>query len=224
MRMPNELMLMFAEELGIHDVDALARTCQAMNAVLARIVYRRAKDSRTEWGRPYFLLAVDDGNLAAVERFIMVGALVNMTDTDTHLSETAIHSCAHFGRVEMAEFLIDKGINVSAFDNFGDTALHSVVTGMHPKEAMVRLLVEAGVDTEATCNSTTALHEAAMSGNVRMVRCLLDLGANPNAADNLGLRPWDWTADDDSRATIRWLLKKGGDVGSTIVTDGSARL
>ena len=211
--MPNELKLLFAEELGIHDINALARTCRKMNEVLARFVYCRAKDLRTKWGRPYFLLAVDDGNLVAVEQFIEVGASVNMMDKVSHLPGTAIHCCAHFGHLEMAKFLIDKGINVLAFDKFGDTALHSVVTGMHPKESMVRLLVEAGADMEATWNSFTALHEAAITGNVRMVRCLLDLGADPNAANDIGWRPWDLAADDDSRATIRWLLEERVDVG-----------
>ena len=144
--MPNELKLMFADGLGIHDVNALARTCREMNELLVRFLYYRAKDSTTKWGTPYFLSAVNDGNLAAVGQFIEVGASVNMTCIGCRIAETAIHSCAYFGRVEIAEFLIDKGINVSAVDFFGRTALHSAMMGMHPREAMMTLLVEAGAD------------------------------------------------------------------------------
>ena len=47
-----------------------------------------------------------------------------MTDTVTNLPETAIHSFANFGHVEITEFLIDKGINVSVVDRVGDGALN----------------------------------------------------------------------------------------------------
>ena len=207
---------MFAEELGTHDVNALASTSREMNMLLVRLMYLRAKDSTTKRGRPYFLLAVDEGNLRAVEQFIEVGALVNMTDNVTSLPETAIHSCAYFGHVEIAELLIDTGINVSAVDRFGDGALHNVMIGLHPKEAMMTLLVEAGADIEAIRESfmalhVTALHQAAMSTNFRMVKCLLNLGADPNAADEFGRRPWDMVTDDDSGTAIRLLLEEGGD-------------
>ena len=112
---------MVAEELGIHDVNSLARTCRGMRKLLVQFMYRYAKDSRTKGGRPYFLLAVDDGNLAAAKPFVEVGASVNMTDRVT-FPETAIHSCWHFAHVEIAELLIDKGINVSAVDRVGYTA------------------------------------------------------------------------------------------------------
>ena len=200
-------MLMFADELGIHHVNALASTCREMNKLLTQFMYRRAKDSTTKCGRPYFLSAVDDGNLTAVERFIEVGASVNMKDPVTILPDTAIHSCAYFGHVEIAEFLIDKGIDVSAVDRLGRLALHRVLTGMHPKEAMMTLLVEAGADIEATLNSLTVLHAAARTGNVQMVQCLLDLGADTNAADRDGLRPVHFAAGYSNGATVRCLLE-----------------
>ena len=200
---------MFAEELETHDVNALARTCREMNELLARFVYLLAKDSRAEGGRPYFLLAVDDGNLAAVERFVEVGASVNMTDTVTRLPTTAIHSCAHFGHVEIAEFLIDKGINVSAVDRVGRGALHSLVKGRRPKEAMMTLLVEAGADMNQPWYLGTPLHVAARRRNVRMVQRLLDLGADPHAGDWDGSSPAHKASD---AATVRCLLEAGQNV------------
>ena len=202
-RMPHELKLMFAEELGTHDVNALARTCWEMSMLLVQFMYLRAKDSRTKWGRLYLLLAVDHDNWAAVKRFNEVGAWVNMTDTVTGLPETAMHRCAHFGHLEVAIFLIGMGADALAVDFFGNTALHSVVTGIRPKEGMVWLLVAFGADIDAiwSGNNGTALHVAAITGNVRMVRCLLDLGADPNATDDSGFTPSEVAADIDSRAT-----------------------
>ena len=81
--------------------------------------------------------------------------------------------------------------------------------GMHPKEAMMTLLVEAGADTKAIRNSNI-LHRAAVTGNVRMVQCLLDLGADPNVADRVGTRPVHMAAAAHSNgATVRCLLEAG---------------
>ena len=92
--MPNEIRLVFPGEFGTHDVNTLARTCREMNNPLVPFMYRRAKNSTTKWGRPYFLLAVDNGNLTGVERFIEVSASVNMADMVTDQPQTGIHSCA----------------------------------------------------------------------------------------------------------------------------------
>ena len=180
--MPNELKLMFAEELRIHDVNALARTCRAMNELLTRFMYSRFRKSRTKQRRPYFLLAVDDGNLAAVERFLDVGALMGITDTVHFLLPTALHSCAHFGHVEILELLIDRGIEVP---------------------------YNIRVDN---CIMETPLHLAARRSNVRLVELLLDLGSDPNVPNRLGHRPVHYAASNSNAATVRCLLEAGKNV------------
>ena len=210
MLMPNELKYMLAEELGIHDLNSLVRTSREMNQYLTRFMYRRARTLTEKWGdRPYFLLAVDQGNLAAVERFVEAGADVNMTDKNSPFWWTAIHSCAHYGRVKIAEFLIGKGLNVSAVMEGGRGALHSLAWAARPEEAMATLLVEAGADVEARWNMHTPLHVAARANNVRIVQRLLDLGADLDAATEDGSRPLHIAAAESNAATIRCLLKAG---------------
>ena len=219
--MPNELKFMFGDELRIHDLNALVRTCREMNELLTRFMYRRAATlNKTRRNRPYFLLAVDDGNLTAVKQFLEVGADVNMTDKVTCYLGTAIHSCAHFGHVKMAEFLIEKGSNVSAVVEDGRGALHSLVGGERPEEAMVTLLVKAGADVEARWNMDTPLHAAACTRNVRIVQRLLDLGANPDAVAEGGARPLHFAASASNAATVRCLLEAGQNVQ---VTDRNGR-
>ena len=158
MRIPNELKLTVADKLGIHDVTALARTCRGTNELLGRIVYLRAKDSRTIRGRPYFLQAVDDGNLAAVERFVAAGASVNMTDIVTDLPETAMLSCAHFGHVEIAVFLVTKGIDVSTVSIEGHGVLDDVAMGARPEEALATLGHDATTSDTIECPSSTSVY------------------------------------------------------------------
>ena len=159
-------------------------------------------------------MAVDDGNLTAVERFLKVGSSMGVADTVTDLSQTAIHSCAHFGPAEIVEFLIDKGINVSPVERFGDGALYNVVMGTRPKGAMVTLLVKAGVEVKATRNSVTALRGAGGTGNVRMVQYLLDLGADTNTSeDQDGSRPAHAAAACSNGATVQCPLGVGQNFG-----------
>ena len=212
---------MLAEELGIHDVNALARTCREMNELLTWYMYRRARSLKVKWyDRPYFLLAVDQGNLEAVERFVEAGADVNMTDKISPLRGTAIHSCAHLGRVKIAEFLIGKGLNVSAVMEDGRGALHSLAWATRPEEAMATLLVEAGADVEARWITDTPLHSTARTDNVRIMRRLLDLGANLDAATDDGSRPLHIAAAGFNAATVRCLLEAGQNIQ---VTDGNGR-
>ena len=214
--MPNELKLLVAEELGIHDVIALVRTCRETNELFTRFIYGRVKDLRVRRdgiGRPYFLLAVDDGNLAAVERFVEAGASVNMTNHIACFRETAIHTCAYYGHVEIAEFLIRKGVDVSAADWVGGGVMHSLVNGMPEEEAMATLLVEAGAHVDGRRKPVTPLQTAAVFGNLRMVQRLLDLGANPNACNGQGSRPVHLAiGGKGSSAVVRCLLEAGQNV------------
>ena len=211
-RLPNELKLMVAEELAIHDLNVLARTSREMNELFTRFMYRRAGGLTKSWkDRPYFFLAIDNGNLAAVERFVEAGVSVDMADMCAY-PETAIHTCAHNGHVEIAEFLIAEGVNVLAAGRTGRGPLHSAVMGANPKEAMVTLLVEAGADVKAPWGWDTALHMAASKGDLRMVQHLLDLGADPNAAAENGWRPVHFAAGGTSGATVRCLLKAAQNV------------
>jgi ankyrin repeat protein len=178
---PNELMLTFTDCLDLDDINTLVRTTRALNRLLTPYIYRRAKDlrSRNPYRRPYFLRAVDAGNLTAVRHFIEVGTSVNMSDPAELFVPTALHRCVCGGYIEIAQLLIQHGVKMSPVNHFGDTPLHKAIGGKS-EEIWARLLVDAGADICArTEYGETILSWATTCGKLSAVQFLLERGAIP---------------------------------------------
>ena len=83
---------------------------------------------------------------------LLVDAGANVNDLGN--GETALHR--HYYRSpEIIRFLVSKGVDVNAVDNFGNTALHEVVDGLYPRQgertmARVNILIDAGARINAT--------------------------------------------------------------------------
>src|SRR6516162_4482036 len=103
----------------------------------------------------------------------------------------------------------------------GDTALHLAAAGYRVEIA--RLLLAAGADANAAANHRQSgpLHYAAdgyVNGpvwdakrQVKMIRCLLDAGADVNAQDKNGATPLHRAVRTRCAAAVRCLLDAGGD-------------
>jgi len=88
--------------------------------------------------------------------------------------------------------LVEDGVVVNAKDDFGKTAPRQAASEGH--EAVVRLLVELGVDVNVGQYWGTALHQAASEGHEAVVRLLVELGADVNVKNNIGetaLQLWE---------------------------------
>ena len=60
---------------------------------------------------------VSNGQLEAIESLLGQGADVNMRNTN---GETSLHYAALFCSVEIVEYLVSRGANVNAKDDFGN--------------------------------------------------------------------------------------------------------
>ena len=97
----------------------------------------------------------------------------------------------HQGHVELVQFLLEKGANVSAiFPNRGFSLLE--LAAHHGNEAVALLLLQHGADvSERDNNGLTALHTAAFIGRDAVVQVLIEHRANVSAEDINGRTPQD---------------------------------
>jgi ankyrin repeat protein len=82
------------------------------------------------------------------------------------------------------------------------------------------LMVEAGADVNfANCDENMPLMIAANSGTAEVVKYLIQMGADVNAADRAGMRPIDWcvhnTDEKEQFAILQELVRHGADVNTT---------
>lgn len=97
---------------------------------------------------------------------------------------TDLGIATELGLAQVAERLIDRGVDVNAQCAFPHTAL--TLASVKGEEQLVRILLDNGADTNARGgNNDCALYAASARGHDQIVRMLLDNGADVNAQDEL---------------------------------------
>ena len=124
-------------------------------------------------------------------------------------------------RVGCFKLLRDAGANLEATDRLGRTPLHCAATAGKPD--LLSLLIQAGVNVEAVDRyaNATALHDAASSSERGVVDCvelLLAAGADMDARDTSGRRPFDIALTDNCPRLFPLFLRAGAEVPTTMIT------
>jgi ankyrin repeat protein len=141
--------------------------------------------------------------------------------------ETALLFAARVGDVESAKLLVARGANVNDADAWGVSA---VTLAAHSRFTdLVEYLLDQHADPNAAKSGFTALHEAIMHRDERMVAALLDHGADPNtplktwtpmrrsaddynfAPELVGATPFWLAARFTQPGVMRLLAKRGAD-------------
>lgn len=105
---------------------------------------------------------------------------------------TALHLAAFFGRLRIAQELLDRGADANTWSSGVRRVqpLHSAVAGGHA--AVARLLVERGAGPDQPQDGGfTPLHAAARNGMDTLCDFLVEHGANPKALTDDVLTPAD---------------------------------
>ena len=86
-----------------------------------------------------------------------------------------------------------------------------VASGQGLIEEVKSILSNFILDVDCTINGETSLQKASFFGHKDLVNCLLDRGANPNKADNIGWTPLHLAVNRDHHYVVQLLLERGAD-------------
>jgi ankyrin repeat protein len=109
---------------------------------------------------------------------------------------------------------LERGANVLAVDNNGQTPLHYAAQNNYVSAS--NYLLDKGAVLIANSNGQTPLHCAAQNNHVEVSNCLLDKGADILAVDNRGQTPLHYAFESLNIKYIKALLyrleKRGDDL------------
>lgn len=150
------------------------------------------------------------GAIRVTKRLVKTGANVN-----TPLNERGfapLHVAAAADDVEFAQLLISKGADVNAKIDNGDTPLNfATYSGHDGSPEMVELLLKHGANPNNSCKLMSPLMGACQNGYYKIVKALVENGADVNKRDenkNTALL----YADDVK--IINYLICNGADVNA----------
>lgn len=125
---------------------------------------------------------------------------------------SAVADAAMRGNLAAVKTLILQGVNVSAPQGDGMTALHWAAD--RGDAAMVDVLLKAKADLKATTRvgGYTPLHIAAKGGHGDLVASLVKAGSDVNALTTTGATALHFASASGASAGIAALLEKGADV------------
>lgn len=215
------------------------------NLQMTKLLLERKADARR---CPRILhAAVVTGNLRLVKLLYDSGAR-DETRSIWSSDTTALQEAASKGQVEIVRYLLSCGMNVNAdAGRNGKTVLQAAAsTGIwdlvelvlqhHPTDlcAAVVTSIEAGHDKIAMAliyhgidldrlDGKTPLQAASRRGNEELVRTLVGMGANVNAApseDYYEMTALQGAADSGNLEVVRFLVEKGADVNAPPAESG----
>ncbi|KAH8668990.1 ankyrin repeat-containing domain protein [Xylariales sp. PMI_506] len=118
-----------------------------------------------------------EGHTALIDLLVGHGADVNQRLGDKYRRGTALHFAVAHDQPLAVECLIKHGVDLDATDTAGQTALH-VCLGKHMGLQTLRLLLAAGADVNKLILGATPLMQSVVTGDVDVVRAVLDAGAD----------------------------------------------
>uniref|UniRef100_A0A6V7QQH6 Serine/threonine-protein kinase BSK1-like TPR repeats domain-containing protein n=1 Tax=Ananas comosus var. bracteatus TaxID=296719 RepID=A0A6V7QQH6_ANACO len=133
------------------------------------------------------------GNIDLMNLLLSKGADVeSQSDAGTPLIWAAGH-----GQQDAVKLLLDHHANPNAETDDGITPLLSAVAADH---------FNAGANPNITAGGATPLHVAADNGSIKIIKCLLKAGGDPNSCDEDGLKPIQVAALRGNRDAVEVLL------------------
>jgi len=156
----------------------------------------------------YLVTKVVRGEIGGVERILALDReLVNKTD---NLGRTPLQIACNFGRLDIVEFLLERGADIDEDTLFGGTPLQIACDS--GKLDVVKFLLKNGADVNKAENDPdTPLLIACNNGHLDIVKLLLSKeGVDVNKEDSLGQTPLLIACGNGHLDIVKLLLEKEG--------------
>jgi len=124
------------------------------------------------------------GDLTKVENLLKEDP--SLLQAKTEEGKSPLHMATGWGQVEIVEYLLSVGADITARNNNGGTPIH--VAGSRNQPECAKILVANGADVNEirTLGKMTPLLIAVMKSNYEVAEVLLQLGADINKATESG--------------------------------------
>lgn len=157
-----------------------------------------------------FLKAIRDADGAKATELLGEPGSTIVDTRDRTTGETALHIVTQRRDLSWLSFLMGKGAKVDIPDRNGNTPLMIAAQLGFVEGAQVLIGRKARVDA-ANNRGETPLIRAVQNRDLRMVRILLNAGANPDRTDTLaGMSARDYATRDTRSAAVLKLIQDQG--------------
>ncbi len=153
------------------------------------------------------LKAVVSNNIGQVKSLLASGANINYKDPV--LKETSLIKAAEDGKINMINLLLEKGADINVQTLTGVTPLFNAVFNEYSSDEAVRLLLKAGANPNiSTKYGETPLHIAIPRENLKVIKYLIQAGADPTIVDGDGKDAFDLAKDPFIKKYIQKIYKE----------------
>ena len=134
---------------------------------------------------------------------------------------TALHFACQEGHYQCVDYLIERGADVNSQNIYDQTPLHLASApqfnvSMEHLEKCCEILIQAHAMKESeNFAKQTPLHVAAHHGRTPLLKLLLDMGSNIDAADCIGDTALHLAVSHGQIACVQALLDKGPNINKT---------
>lgn len=129
-------------------------------------------------------------------------------NTRIYKGRTLLHYAVLGNNTDIVLSLCKNGVNVNLCDDTYNTPLHFAI-GLNSYHMVETLLQVEGIDLNALGEfDQTPLHRAVIMGNLKIIKLLIENGADPYMVDEKNESPLDYAKDEDNQMIIKYLDEK----------------
>lgn len=191
-------------------------------AATAGIIYYAVKNSHvkveTLEGKPIYgkykelQKAVVSGKCEKVKNLLNTNKELDINAIYSTSCATLLHIAACKNDVTMCNLLIDRGADINAKNDNGETPLHLAAYNGYTN--ICKLLIDKGANVNAKqwCGGMTPLHRAVCRNKLETCKVLIKNNANVNIRANSGETPLEKSILNNNKKMCDLLIKNGADV------------